>query len=170
MVWRQIQKLGAVTLYKTSEEFSKFIKFLLLLSYIPEKDIKREFLKFNHFCGKGQLYKDIIMFFEENFINNSSENPTKEIIFWSKYDIIKCGGPSTTKSVEAWHRGIYCSAVVRHPNIGVFNELLKKEESKAKLIVANLFGGKIKNERTNARVEIINVINKYKQYVYFEYF
>jgi hypothetical protein len=43
------------------------------------------------------------------------------------------------------------SAIVRHPNIGKFIDLLKKEESKTKLTVSNLLSGKLRCGKQNEK-------------------
>jgi hypothetical protein len=63
------------------------------------------------------MFVIVFDFFEENFIVNRINLPTKTISFWSVYRRILNDIPITTNTVEAWHASVNSKTKVTRPSL-----------------------------------------------------
>lgn len=167
IIWRQVQKFGQVIDYREDREYRNFIQKILLLSYVPTDFINH---LFNIINGKykDEKYQKIKIFFYESFILNTKNNKNKELKFWNVYERIIYNIPTSTCSLEAWHRHLNAKIGKYKPNIAKVVDILKSEERKTKIIAENLKYGMIRsNKRENNH--IITILKNFKHYQPEEY-
>lgn len=168
IVWRNIQNLNLTMFYKNDKEFKTLVKYLLLLSYVPTDNITNEFLKIKEKYYNNIERKKIIDYFEENFISsNNSGIITKNFTFWNVYERLLKHYPTTTNSLEAWHKHMNSKIYRKSQNITKIIDILKSEENKTNIMKNNIISG---NYRIKKRKNVFKIIINYSFYIDFEYF
>ena len=57
------------------------------------------------------------------------------------YDRVEAGLPRTNNNIEGWHRRMAASCGCHHPNIWIFLDVLKKEQSLNRMTVIQILAG-----------------------------
>ncbi|KAG0442008.1 hypothetical protein DMUE_0619 [Dictyocoela muelleri] len=167
IIWRKIQDLNLVVAYKNNENFRKFVSYLLLLSYVPVQNIDYEYQKLKlSVIGLSESI-ELLRFFERSFLF-PKDDLTKRKDFWSVNERILSNLPTTTNSLEAWHKHLNSFITKNSENIGKIIDILKMQEKKTKLTINNLLTGRIKSKQQNKNLIII--LNNYKNYIDLEFF
>ncbi|KAG0437428.1 hypothetical protein DMUE_3692 [Dictyocoela muelleri] len=87
--------------YKNDLTFRKYVKYLLSLTYIPEKCVESECKKNNNIKKNKNEYNLIDEFFAKKFIYNNMKIKKQFLVGICR--IIKYS-PTTTNSCEAYHK------------------------------------------------------------------
>ncbi|KAG0436856.1 hypothetical protein DMUE_4011 [Dictyocoela muelleri] len=161
------KKNNLIVFYKSNPNFRRFIKYLLLLAYIPEENILIEFKKLEKLFENSEVYKQAYEYFSNNFIHN--ENPTKIISFWSVHWRIINSISTTTNSCEAYHRHLNSKISKKNPELGKIIDILKKEEKRNKMLISNIKSGKVVTSK-DKKVQIRMIVLNYSFYKEFEFF
>lgn len=166
IIWRKIQSLGYANIYRNDLNYRMFVKKLLLLSYVPISDVKLGFNQLTQPFNKLKHYNDIICYFYKNFITENNKNETKKIEFWNCYERIIEKIPTTTNSLEAWHKSLNRTIIIK--TISTCLTKLKNEEKKTRILTDNLKYGKSKSRKIYNK-QILTICENYKHYSLIEY-
>ncbi|KAG0441400.1 hypothetical protein DMUE_1081 [Dictyocoela muelleri] len=143
-----LKKNQLIGIYKVNEKFRKFVKYLLILSYVPKEKIEVEFEKIIAIKEDNNIYDIIIKYFKLNFIENF-DNKIKNKDFWNVYDRVKENIPTTTNSCEAYHRHINSKISRKNMNLVRVIEILKQEERRLKLKIQKLKSATFQSDEKN---------------------
>lgn len=166
IIWRRIQLMGYVRIYRQDFQYRKFIKKILLLAYVPTDDVKLAFSQITYNCDKIKHYDEIIFYFYKNFIEETNKSETKKIQFWNCYDRIMQSQPTTTNSLEAWHKNL--NRGLTSKSISCCLSILRNEEKRTRILIDNLKYGQIKTKPYNNK-QIYQICENYKHYSILEY-
>ena len=144
-VHRKIQEFGLKTLYSNNAEFSLTVRMLPALAYLPPQFVFTA-------CEtlKSQFPPEAIpvyIYFEDNYVGKYDEfgifhPPLFPIEMWNNFHLVAYGIPTTTNSVEAWHRSFTSTVASHHPTFWKFCEALKIEQASIELKQAQYYSGK----------------------------
>ena len=174
LVYKRVQNEGLLNIYRENEDFSRSVKMLAALAFVPPIDVVMAF---------EQLYENvpveahpIMNSFEDNFIgtlrgrgnNTYREQARFPIPLWNIFGRVNENLPRTNNFVEAWHRGFQVRVGISHPNIWKFLNFLKKEESLNHVRITQMIGGhepesqraRCRNCTTRIRVIVQNYHNR----------
>ncbi|KAG0422345.1 hypothetical protein DMUE_6219, partial [Dictyocoela muelleri] len=112
--------------YKTDEHFKKFVKYLLLLAYVPLNMIEYEFEKIKNMKRNIDYYDNFLDYFEKSIINNKMEIKKRE--FWSVNERIIKNIATTTNSCGAFHRHLNTKIERKNQQLIKIISILKNEE------------------------------------------
>lgn len=148
--------LGLASRYNKKLHFSKFVKKLCALAFLPIERIPEAFENL-----KSKKVKDttqLLNFFEKNYILSIKSPPE----FWSVYERCIMSLPRTTNSVEAWHRRMQSILGKTHLGLSRMVLELKKEYNSTFQKILDVEKGKQisrKSKYVKMDQEILNVIN-----------
>ncbi|KAG0436355.1 hypothetical protein DMUE_4268 [Dictyocoela muelleri] len=94
---RYLSSYRLMYLYKENSDFRKSVKYLIILSYLPEKVIGKFNILFEK-IKKDDSLKNLFNYFYKNFLSFENKEFLKNISFWSVYNIIINELPTTTNS------------------------------------------------------------------------
>ncbi|KAG0441570.1 hypothetical protein DMUE_0953 [Dictyocoela muelleri] len=166
IIWRKIQQLNLQLDYKNDPNFRKMVRLIILLSYVPTENINLEFKKIEDLYGKNEKNMDFLKYFEHSFVQKNLVF-YKSVSFWSVHERIKKNIPTTTNSVEAWHRHLNTFVSKNSENLGKIIDILKTQDQKAKILKENLLAGNYSpSSRSN---KLRNIVVNYPFYINLEY-
>ncbi|KAG0431886.1 hypothetical protein DMUE_5537 [Dictyocoela muelleri] len=122
IVVRFLKESKIITFYKNETDFRKYVKYTLLLSYIPIEKIDYEFAKIQKLKKDLWHYDLFYDFFIKNFLNSQIKNKKRE--FWSVHFRILNNIPTTTNSCEAYHRHLNSRTSKKNTILGKIVDLL----------------------------------------------
>ncbi|KAG0434690.1 hypothetical protein DMUE_5077, partial [Dictyocoela muelleri] len=104
-IWSNIQKNGMVSKYKSNKDFCIYIKMMLSIAFVPKYKQVEEYNKLKNsyiqnFKEKSEI--NILIYFENNFINNNLRN----ICDWSCSERVILDIPLTSNICEGFNRFI----------------------------------------------------------------
>jgi hypothetical protein len=85
-----------------------------------------------------------LSYFENTYLMPYNKNNNKETFspyFWNACQRILAGIPTTTNSLEGWHRSLNMKSYVPHLNLLKFINVLQKEESFSRIKYTRLLNG-----------------------------
>ncbi|KAG0435736.1 hypothetical protein DMUE_4566 [Dictyocoela muelleri] len=100
--------------YKKDLNFKKYVKYLLILAYVPESSVENEYNKIKGLKKDKYEYTVIDDFFSKNFIYNNTKIKNKN--FWSVNTRIIENLPTTTNSCEAYHKHLNSKVNKKKPH------------------------------------------------------
>ncbi|KAG0437398.1 hypothetical protein DMUE_3713 [Dictyocoela muelleri] len=168
IMWRKIQKNGYTNDYKSNNDFRRFINYLLLLSYVPPEKVPYYFNIISTKFSNDIRNHELLDYFKNNFIENQKNQNNKNISFWSVYDRCLSRIPTTTCSLEAWHRFLNSKIGKGPSTLGKLVNILKNEERKTKITIESLKSGKI-SVKKNEKIELTRILTNFHHYEPFEY-
>ena len=144
-VYRKVQDLGLKTIYSNDTEFSINVRMLPALAYLPSQFVLKAFETL-----KSQLPPEalgVYNYFRDIYVGEIDEfgvyhPPLFPIEMWNNFDLVAYGIPTTTNSVEAWHRAFSTTVASHHPTFWKFCDALKIEQSSVELRQAQYYSGK----------------------------
>ena len=88
----------------------------------------------------------VYIYFQDTYVGKKDEHglyhpPLFPIPMWNNYHLVAYGIPTTTNSVEAWHRAFSSTVASHHPTFWKFCETLKIEQSSVELKQAQYYSG-----------------------------
>lgn len=96
------------------------------------------------------IFKEFVEYFEHTFLGKDSLTPPLfEHWRWSVFYRINVGLPTTTNSIEGWHRGLNDLVNIRNPNLGYFIDSLRQETEKIRNKIGRFLDGKYDVSATN---------------------
>lgn len=116
IIWRKIQNLNLVNLYKNNLNIRFFTKSMMALSFLPCHRIKDAFYKLKNQIMNNKDFNslyDLIYYFEHNYININN-------VFWSCHESVIQKIPLTTNICEGWNRALNSSFTSSHPSLITF--------------------------------------------------
>jgi hypothetical protein len=109
-------------------------------------------------------YKTFLQNFFKKYLNDFClQSTNEESLFWSCNNRILKQIPTTTNSLEAWHRSINSKTGV-HPNILKFIIMLQKEELKMSIKIEQLKNGKFLTKRGVYEIQMYTICCNYEFY------
>lgn len=171
IIWRWCQKLNLSKLYKSSEFFRLNIRKLMALAYVKADKVYVYFSILKKQVSKHAEYtflEDLFDSFENAYLNESTSCITKSIAFWSVYERVLLSLPTTTNSLEAWHKNLNIKNIVAKPNFYNAITTLKNEESRILIKLSNITNGKVGSENQDTK-SIYNVVKNFDCYEPLEY-
>ncbi|KAG0441275.1 hypothetical protein DMUE_1173 [Dictyocoela muelleri] len=163
IIYRFLISNGHMKRFKEDAEFKKLIKHLLFLAYVSVSNVTLEFEKIEKLAEKVVGFSEILRIFKKNFIENSYNLLTKEIQYWSIHERILKDLPTTTNSLEAYHRHLNSKVERKKPNLKKAMLLIKKEEKRISIKINSIMRGNIlPNKRKNNNLKVI--VNNYNFY------
>jgi hypothetical protein len=142
----------------------------LALPYCPAEDFQTIYNELEQKVQEDEKLLILLPFiteFKSCFMVEDFRNFTKLCSFWSVYSRIFEDLPTSTNSLEAWHRSLNSKSAIANPNIYKCIDLLKKEENKTRIYVDNLKYGRKVVRKGNFYLK--NVVKNYKKYKKIEY-
>ncbi|KAG0442365.1 hypothetical protein DMUE_0324 [Dictyocoela muelleri] len=130
-----------IDFYKEDKNFKMYVKYLLLLAFVPPDKIQEEFQKILMLKQNNHCYNLITNFFKNNFLYSKIKNKTIE--FWSVYERLIAGIPTTNNSCEAYHRHLNSMTSRKNSILPKVIELLKVEESRVSMKINDLKSWKL---------------------------
>jgi hypothetical protein len=169
IIWRFIQRSNMTARYKQDVEFKNFVR--LPIACTRSKDEYNKILTHFQFPSNDADYNNFKKYFSDNFLSNNTSTSiqTHETNFWSVSFRVINNIPTTTNSLEAWHRNINSKTVVVHPNITKFISMLQKEELKTAIRVTQLKDGKGGSRIRLRNSAVKNIVGNYSLYTGLEY-
>jgi hypothetical protein len=169
IIWRNIQSLELSVKYKDNKEFRLFVRSFLALSYVPKLEMEGKYElicdRYKRLIGCDEDFENFRAYFYSNWIDNNLKRAlTHSFSFWSINHRILFDLPTTTNSLEAWHRSFNANAVIAHPNLSKFICLLQKEETKICALIARLNDGKCVASGTLKKNQIKNILTNFRYY------
>ncbi|KAG0438517.1 hypothetical protein DMUE_3037 [Dictyocoela muelleri] len=104
--------------YKSDNNFKKYVKFLMILAYIPIEKVNDEFKKLKKYMNKENEYIKITEYFDQTFLQNKHNIGTKELNFWSVNKRMLIDVPTTTNTCESYHKYINSMIKKKNPSLG----------------------------------------------------
>lgn len=174
ILWKRLQTMGYIHLYKKCSKFTFHFKMILSLVFVPHNDIFIMFKKLSEFFEREETAEEIIYFFNwfgKHFIDFDSCLNNHRPVIWSVYDRIIKRIPRTTNSLEGFHRHLNNSCITNHQSISsIGKELLNIQFFSEKKINDSL-----RNFNTNKKLEsekekqLFNIVSNYFQFYDVEY-
>lgn len=101
IIWRKIQAEGMASKYGNDEQFSKHMRMLKALAFVPELELEAYFLEMYTILDENE--KKIAKWLQKNYIcGKNNHRPSYPPSFWTISELMKY--PRTQNSVEAYHR------------------------------------------------------------------
>lgn len=153
-LWRKIQQNGLNDLYKSDIFVKKILKQFLNLPYFKVERIREayeEIKKSVENFSKKEIFVEFVSYYENTFIGcDASHPPLFEHSRWSVYERIKSYYPTTTNSIEGWHRGFNNLINIKKPNLGIFVDTLRIETEKIRNKLARWSTGLFEIRQNNS--------------------
>lgn len=171
-IWRKIQSLGLSYDYKHNIKMKKKFKQIFNLVFVPVDFLKIEYYKLkNSFAFNDDKVESFFNYFEHTYIGTETVEPKYGLNFWNCSERVKFNIPRTINSLEAWHRSLNSKFNVSHPNICKLIDVLKMENERVRIEIAqskncSIFSKKILYKEERLR----RIINSYRFYEEFEFF
>ena len=147
-IWKHIQSAGLQERYNEDPEFALHLRMLAALAFVPENNVIQYF---NQLCDSiQQVYADdcveILDYFENHYIGRFRRNaprrpPLFSLDIWNMFHRTQHELPRTNNSIEGWHRAFQANVSAWHPTIYRFLDILKREESMARVSILQVLGG-----------------------------
>lgn len=116
----------------------------------------------------GNNYRNVLNYYELNFINNIKKLKNKEIKFWSVQNRVKNNIPIKTNSCEAYHRHLNTKIKKKEQPLGKIIDILKKEEQRVRYLINDIKSSHKYKNRKNGLLK--NIVENYKFYDELEFF
>lgn len=178
-IWRRIQNMNCVSVYKNNVVFRKLVHMFLYLAFVPIEKVQEyyELIK----CSYSKhvdlpSLNDFYQYFEHTYVGvyhgNIRMSGTYELAFWNCYERTIKGIPRTTNSLEAWHRAMNASLAMAHPNIAKLIETFQKEEEIDRIALVQALNGDLTIPRTNFQKEAMLkvILESFELFEGLEYF
>ena len=166
-VYRRVQANGLQQSYTTDNELSLQIRMIPALTFVPVADVPATFELIQE--DLPEELQPILDYFEDTFIGRARHRGRREPRFqhsmWNCHDRVGEGLPRTNNHCEGWHRRMSASIGAYHPNIGVFFDVLKKEQSQAEVVMTQTLAGEDepsqRRQYRDVAKRLENLINDY---------
>ena len=166
-VYRKVQELGLTTIYTHSTEVALTIRMLPALAYLPPEIVLSAFqiLESQFTPEIVALYK----YFQTTYVGYNDQfgmytPPLFPISMWNNFHLVAYGIPTTTNSVEAWHRAFSVTVACYHPTFWKFCEALKIEQSSVELRQAQYYSGSSPNKSKTSLQKISKIVRLVMNY------
>ncbi|KAG0437908.1 hypothetical protein DMUE_3413 [Dictyocoela muelleri] len=170
IIMRYLSSSHLMYLYKENNEFRKSVKYLIILSYLPEEEVIGKFnILFEKIKRKDDSLKNLFNYFYKNFLSFENKESPKNISFWSVYNRIINDVPTTTNSCEAYHRYLNSNFSRKNQKLEKVIDMLKKEEVRTHKKIMELKSGRMKITQRKSEV-VKNIVRNRDQYEDDEYF
>ena len=143
-VWRRIQDLGLVTLYKENPNISLFCCMMLALAFLPIDEVIEGM---NHLKTTVPVeLRALLEYFDVNWVSGPAleevpggepnvRPPRFPPALWNHHNQTLLDEPRTNNQCEGWNTRFYHLVGYHHPSIWVLIDALKKEEAKVSTII-----------------------------------
>ena len=136
-------RISLVKVYKDSEDFRKYVKTLLSLSFFPIKDVYEGFDLIIENCPKEM--DPLISYWEDTYIGRIRRNrrttPIFDIQIWNNFSRVNNSLPRMNNSVEAWHNAFQHSINCKHPSVYKLIKHFRCEQNHVEIQVARIKSG-----------------------------
>jgi hypothetical protein len=136
IIWRKIQASGYMQIYKTDDKFQMNIKMILALVFIPDENVCNEKLNLLDYFQNINCQEYIItllLWFEEIYIKGNNykkiDSTGQMYYIWSVYKNVIEKKPTTTNSLEGWHRSLNNRVSHKNPNFFEIFSILQNEQN-----------------------------------------
>lgn len=150
-LWRNIQRLGLVNIYKTSEKFRLNCKMLAALAYVPPKDVQfaLEIISENF----DEEMRPLVDYWERIYVGKRIEHvaPKFNIDMWNAFDRTINGLPITNNSLEAWHLSFQQSLGCFNPSLNKLLQQMKKEQDTTETYILKYRAGFRQSNATHSK-------------------
>lgn len=141
IIWRKIQSEGMATKYGNDEHFSKNMRMLKALAFVPESELELHFNELNSTLDDNE--KKIAKWLQINYISGKKKRqPSYSPSFWTVSDSRKY--PRTQNSVEAYHRRLQVISDKSHLGVYELIDNLGKEYIVVKTNIEKMNSGQRK--------------------------
>ncbi|KAG0423367.1 hypothetical protein DMUE_6155, partial [Dictyocoela muelleri] len=128
LIVKFLKKNNLLKFYNIDNNFKMFVKYLLILAYVPEKSIEIEFEKIKKLKKDIFYYDQFLEYFSVNFIYGERVGFMNCKNIWSVYERILLNVPTTTNSCEAYHRHLNSKLERKNQCIHKVIDVIKCEE------------------------------------------
>ena len=142
-VYRLVQDAGLQAQYAADHALSLATRMLVAIAFVPVNDIIDSFeLLQEELPNELQPVTD---YFEDTFIGRPGiRNRRRDSKFphmWNVFDRVAAGLPRTHNNIEGWHRRMAASVWCHHPNIWLFLDVLKREQTTNRVLIHQIIAG-----------------------------
>lgn len=114
-LWRKVQELGLVTVYKEDQNVRNHIRMCAALAHLPENTLYDAWLEIMETAPDSALMTKFYDYFVENWLDNN--------LFWLVYK----ERHRTTNAVEGWHNRLNKKVSKANPNIYELMKVIEEE-------------------------------------------
>ncbi|XP_053400166.1 uncharacterized protein LOC123539956 [Mercenaria mercenaria] len=154
--WRKIVDLGLRTQYIADEHLALSLRMFTALAFVPVEHVYHVFAELCETVPDAA--HAIIPYMEETYVggyrSESSTKPDGSLVLkrqwreptypvglWNVHERTLAGEPRTNNQHEGWHRRFKTIVDKHHPNIFLFIDKLRSEQSRTETQVEKLIGG-----------------------------
>jgi hypothetical protein len=149
-LWKKIQAVGLATEYGNNEDFSRKLRHITALAFLPASEIPAAFDQIKPLLPSNAA--EVIQYFEENYIHgrirqrlrNRSTHRTPPLFppeLWSVHELVELGYPRTQNMVEGWHNR--WNTLIGRAHVGFYTiiEEMRKEQHQTDFQIENIIRG-----------------------------
>lgn len=152
-LWRKIQDLNLVALYKDNDDIRLQCKWLVALAFVPTAELVAAFVD----C-KTQARAELIPlyeYWESTYIGaprrGRRQTPLYKIDNWNQHSRVQDDLPRTNNSLEGWHHGFQSMIGAHHPQVFSFIKHIIREQGITDVQKARLAAGNQRPVSTKSR-------------------
>lgn len=147
-IYRKIVDEGLRESYISNEQFRTYIKMMSATAFLPADQVIDGFQALCTSEGYDGTLDPIFDYFENNYIGRPLANNRRRLArfpieSWNAFSRLEQNVPRTNNAAEGWHFAFQNSISSSHPNMWVFIEALRSEESLQRARYHGLIGGEV---------------------------